>query len=93
MHEKPFLTPADVAAELAISTSTVLRKIHAGEIPAIAVSERIYRIPSAGFELFKAGRLRSAEIARLGGVRPRPHIGAGETLPVGEAEPRLARQA
>ena len=35
MQKKPFLTPADIALELDISTSTVLRKVHAGEIPAI----------------------------------------------------------
>ena len=32
MQTKQFLTPADVALELNISTSTVLRKIHAREI-------------------------------------------------------------
>jgi excisionase family DNA binding protein len=82
MHEKPFLTPADIADELDISTSTVMRKIHAGEIPAIAVSERIYRIPAASFEMFKTGRLRAAEPAPMGVRRARPRIGEGEPKPV-----------
>ena len=82
MQTKQFLTPADVALELNISTSTVLRKIHAREIPAIAVSDRIYRIPVASFEMYKAGRLTSAQPAPLGRTRPRPRIGEGESKPV-----------
>jgi len=81
MHRKPFLTPADIAEELDVSSSTVMRKIHAGEIPAIAVSERIYRIPAASFELYVAGRLRVAEAAPMGGRKPRPRIGEGEAAP------------
>ena len=87
MHSKPFLTPADIAAELDISSTTVMRKIHAGEIPAIAVSERIYRIPAASFELYKAGRLRAAEPAPMGGRKPRPRIGEGESTPSVERAP------
>ena len=92
MHEKPFLTPADIAQELDISTTTVMRKIHAGEIPAITVSERIYRIPAASFEMYKAGRLRTAEPAPMGGRKPRPRLGEEESLPTAERAP-LARQA
>lgn len=82
MQNKQFLTPADIAAELNVSTSTVLRKIHAGEIPAIAVSDRIYRIPAAAFELYKAGRLRSPQPAPLGRARARPRIGEDEPKPL-----------
>lgn len=92
MRKKPFLTPADIAKELDISSTTVMRKIHAGEIPAIAVSERIYRIPAASFEMYKAGRLRTAEPAPMGGRKPRPRIGEGESMPSPERTP-LARQA
>lgn len=92
MHTKPFLTPSDIAQELDISTTTVMRKIHAGEIPAIVVSERIYRIPAASFEMYKAGRLRTAEPAPMGGRKPRPRLGEGESLPTAERAP-LARQA
>ena len=91
MQKKPFLTPADIALELDISTSTVLRKIHAREIPAIAVSDRIYRIPAASFELYKAGRLQSAQPAPLGRPRPRPRIGEGESTPVAVGVAALRR--
>jgi excisionase family DNA binding protein len=76
-----FFSPAEVAAELRISTSTVLRMIHAGKLPAIAVSERIYRIPVATLERFLAGTLRDHTEVQLreGGTRPR--IGEGEILP------------
>lgn len=91
MQKKPFLTPADIARELDISTSTVLRKIHAGEIPAIVVSERIYRVPAASFELYKGGRLNSAQPAPLGQPRPRPRIGEREGKPVAAGDAPLRR--
>lgn len=81
MQSKPFLTPADVAQELDVSSTTVLRMIHAGQLPAILVSDRIYRIPRAGFEMFKGGTLHAANAAPLGGVKPRPRLGQGEVLP------------
>lgn len=81
MQGKPFLTPADVAQELDVSSTTVLRMIHGGRLPAILVSDRIYRIPRAGFEMFKAGTLRAAAAAPVGGVKPRPRLGQGEVLP------------
>src|SRR5665811_1216088 len=60
MHKKQFLSPADVAQELDISSTTVLRMIHSGELPAILVSDRIYRIPGASFAMYKAGTLHAA---------------------------------
>jgi excisionase family DNA binding protein len=83
MQVKPFLSPADVAEELGISSSTVLRMIHSGELPAILVSERIYRIPGASFERYKAGELRTPRVAPEGGVKPRPRLAPGESLPKG----------
>jgi len=87
MHEpeiKVFLSPAEVAAELRVSTSTVLRLIRSGRLPAIAVSERIYRIPAATLQRFLDGTLRapkgSAPIRRVPG--PAPRFGEGERLPV-----------
>lgn len=82
MHEKPFLSPFDIAHELDISTTTVLRLIHAGTLPAIHVSERIYRIPVASFEMYKAGTLRAAEPAPVGRVLRQPRLGDDEVLPV-----------
>lgn len=90
MHMKQFLSPAEVARELDISTSTVLRLIHSGDLPAIAVSARIYRIPVASFEMYKAGTLTRPAIAPLGGSRPRPEIGRAERLPAATHRP-LAR--
>ena len=81
MQKKPFLTPADVATELDISSATVIRLIHKGELPAIRVSERIYRIPAASFEMYKAGTLRTVTPAPLRSVRQEPRLGEGERLP------------
>ena len=81
MHEKQFLSPADVASELDISTATVLRMIHAGALPAIHVSERNYRIPSASFEMYKAGTLRTGGPAPRCRVKQQPRLGKGEALP------------
>ena len=92
MQAKRFLSPRDVAQELGISSATVLRLIHAGSLPAILVSERIYRIPSASFEMYKAGTLRRTTLAPLGGTRPRPRLGEGETLPKSrDADREVAR--
>lgn len=80
---KIFLSPAEVAAELRVSTSTVLRLIRSGKLPAIAVSERIYRIPVATLERFLNGELDRrfpVTIRRIAG--PAPSLGAGEALPV-----------
>jgi excisionase family DNA binding protein len=82
VQDKQFLSPNDIASELSVSTSTVLRLIHEQRLPAIRVSERIYRIPVAAFERYKAGALESASPARLSPeISKRLRIGAGEPLP------------
>jgi len=81
MQKKQFLTPADVAGELDISSSTVMRLIHHGELPAIRVSARIYRIPAASFAMYKAGTLRTVTAAPLHTVRRQPRLGEDEALP------------
>lgn len=85
MHEptiKVFLSPAEVAAELRVSTSTVLRLIRSGKLPAIAVSERIYRIPVATLERFLNGDLdRHFPVTIRENAGPAPSLGAGERLP------------
>jgi excisionase family DNA binding protein len=53
--EKRFYTPAEAAEILNVSSTTVMNRIHAGELPAVRVSERIYRIPIPAFERFVAG--------------------------------------
>ncbi len=89
MQKKQFISPADVARELDISTATVLRMIHAGSLPAIRVSARIYRVPSASFEMYKTGMLRVAAAAPLRRVKRQPRLGDGEVLP----QPRHASAA
>jgi excisionase family DNA binding protein len=54
--ERRFYTPAEAAAILNVSSTTVMNRIHAGELPAVRVSERIYRIPIPAFERFVSGR-------------------------------------
>ena len=82
MQDKQFLSPNDIASELSVSASTVLRLIHEQRLPAIRVSERIYRIPVAAFEKYKAGALESPSPARIAPeISERPRIGAGESLP------------
>jgi excisionase family DNA binding protein len=81
MQKKQFLTPTEVAAELAISPATVIRMIHKGELPSIHVSDRIYRIPAASFEMYKTGTLRTVTPAPLRTVKRQPRLGEGETLP------------
>ena len=90
VQDKPFLSPNDIASELAVSTSTVLRLIHEQRLPAIRVSERIYRIPVAAFEKYKAGALEAPSPARISAEgKKRPWIGVGERLP--EAAEPIAR--
>ena len=81
MHTKQFVSPAEVAAELEVSSATVLRLIHAGALPAIRVSERIYRIPINSFEMYKSGSLRSRPEIPLRRVVHEPRLGKGEDLP------------
>ena len=49
---KRFYTPAEVADLLNVSSTTVMNRIHSGALPAVRVSERIYRIPVPAFERF-----------------------------------------
>ena len=82
MQDKQFLTLNEIAAELSVSASTVLRLILEQRLPAIRVSERIYRIPVAAFEKYKAGAPEWPASARIATeVSKRPRIGAGEALP------------
>ena len=91
MQKKPFLTPAEVATELDVSSATVLRLIHRGDLPAIVVSERIYRIPSASFELYKAGTLPGSDAAPVRNVKEQPRLGEGEVLPEARRPASTAR--
>jgi excisionase family DNA binding protein len=56
-NERRFITPAEAATTLRVSTDTVLRLIAAGDLPAIRVSPRLIRIPTPAFEAYQAGRM------------------------------------
>lgn len=49
---KRFYSPQEVAQLLGVSPTTVMTRIRDGGLPAVRVSERIYRIPIPAFERF-----------------------------------------
>jgi excisionase family DNA binding protein len=79
-----YLTPAEAASELRVSTDTVLRLIAAGDLAALRVSSRIIRIPVTAFAAFQTGR----QLTRRGVVRRKRRtevsFGAGETVDVAQ---------
>ena len=50
--DRRFLSPQEVGRLLGVSPTTVMTRIHDGALPAVRVSERVYRIPVAAFERF-----------------------------------------
>ena len=42
---RPFYSPAEVAALAGVSSSTILNYVHTGRVAAVRLSERTYRIP------------------------------------------------
>jgi excisionase family DNA binding protein len=56
MVTKRFYSPQEVAVLLGVSPTTVMSRIHDGALPAVRVSERIYRIPVPAFERFVSTR-------------------------------------
>jgi excisionase family DNA binding protein len=76
-----YLTPAEAAADLRVSTDTVLRLISAGTLPAIRVSPRIIRIPRPAFERFREGRQPKRRRVVTRPTAEEPALGAGERLP------------
>ncbi|MEX0710413.1 MAG: helix-turn-helix domain-containing protein [Chloroflexota bacterium] len=56
MVTKRFYSPQEVAVLLGVSPTTVMSRIHDGALPAVRVSERIYRIPVPAFERFASTR-------------------------------------
>jgi excisionase family DNA binding protein len=47
-----FYTPQEAAELLGVSPTTVMSRIHAGALPAVRVSDRVFRIPIPAFERF-----------------------------------------
>lgn len=80
-----YLTPAEAAAELRVSTDTVLRLIASGELAALRVSPRVVRIPEPAFAVFLSGRTptRRAVVRRRRSTAVT--FGQGERL--GEPQP------
>lgn len=68
MHETPapmrFLTVQEVADTMRVSSMTVYRMVHAGEIPAIRFG-RSFRIPESAMEQL-VGRVSNWEINQAG---------------------------
>ncbi|HEY8868717.1 MAG TPA: helix-turn-helix domain-containing protein [Candidatus Limnocylindrales bacterium] len=88
--EKRYLTTSEVASALRVSSDTILRLIDRGELPALRVSERIYRIPVPAFERYERGSVKRRTVVH----RQVPDVadyGAGEEI--GEPEGRLAGRA
>lgn len=79
--DKRYHTPQEVAGILGVSVDTVFRKIHAGEIPALRVSERIYRVPVVAFDLWQTGFVPTRRRVGIRQASERVVIGAGEALP------------
>ncbi len=46
-ERKPFYTPTEFARIASVSNDRVMDLIHAGTLPAVRISQRIYRIPLA----------------------------------------------
>ena len=87
--EKRYLTPTEVAAELRVSTDTVLRLIDRGDLPAIRVSERILRIPAPAFARYERGLVSPRRVVRRQ-VSDVQEFGIGEDVP-GAAKANLVR--
>lgn len=82
-----FYTPTEIAEMLKVSSTTVMKLIHDGRLPAIRVSERIYRVPEAAFVRFQADDRPAVRITRerVAGLES---LGGGEKLP----DPAISRE-
>jgi len=83
-QQRRYLTPAEAADELRVSTDTILRLISSGELPAIRVSPRVIRIPKPAFELFREGRKPKQRRVITRKSASIPAIGVDEGIPRGE---------
>lgn len=78
-----YYTPQEVADRLAVSPDTVMRRIHAGDLPALRVSERVYRIPIAAFERWEEGWRAPQRQVVVAATDAWEEIGAEERVPDG----------
>jgi excisionase family DNA binding protein len=86
-----YFTIKEAAERLAISHDTVSRLIGRGELPAIRVSQRLYRIPAPALERYESGT--SATVRRVVHRRVAQGLqfGVGEKEPVVETAPPRPR--
>lgn len=87
--DKRYLTPSEVASELRVSTDTVGRLIDRGDLPAIRVSARIYRIPVPAFARYERGSVTHRRVVHRQ-VDEIQEYGAGEDR-AGMAEAEVVR--
>lgn len=52
---KRYFTISEAADRLVVSHDTILRLVHSGKLPAVQVSERLYRIPRPALDRFESG--------------------------------------
>ena len=80
-----YFTISEVADRLGVSHDTVLRLVHDETLPALRVSERLYRIPHPALDRFESG----APITRRHVARKRVHRGV--TFGARDGEPASLR--
>ena len=80
-QERRYLTPAEAASELRVSTDTVLRLIASGELLALRVSPRVIRIPVPAFKQFQQGRPVVRRRVITVASTEEPSLGADEDIP------------
>ena len=84
-QQRRYLTPAEAATELRVSTDTVLRLIAAGDMPALRVSPRVLRIPVPAFQAFQEGR--GTERRRVVHRRRSSEVALGAGDPIRDVQP------
>lgn len=86
--EPRFFTPAEVAERLKVSTTSVLRWIHEGRLPAVRASERVYRVPVSALAVFESERSAEVVTVPVRRVRGGRELGRSEKLPAAAHQPR-----
>jgi excisionase family DNA binding protein len=86
-----YFTIKETAERLAISHDTVSRLIERGELPAIRVSERLYRIPAPALERYESGASATDRRVVRRRVAGPAQFGVGEEEPAVEIAPPRPR--